>query len=107
MLRAAIAIAVGLATVPAYAQVLKCLDPEGKIEYRSSPCPADTREQVADAQNGKGETSAATPSTGVRRRTNISQERKLALDVAERYAAVARAARPQVPVQALPPPPGK
>ena len=102
MLRAAIAIAVGLATVPAYAQVLKCLDPDGKVEYRSSPCPADTREDVVDAQNGKGETSA-----GVRRRTDISQERKRALDVAERYAAVTRAARPQIPVQALPPPPGK
>jgi hypothetical protein len=107
MLRAAIAIAVALTTGPAYAQVLKCLDADGKIEYRTSPCPADTREDVVEARNGTDETSPGVTSAGVRRRTNISQERKQALDAAERYAAVARAARPQIPVQALPPPPGK
>jgi hypothetical protein len=107
MLRAAIALAVGLTTVPAYAQVLRCLDPEGKIEYRSSPCPADTRERVVDARSATDETSAGVTNTAVRRRTENSTERKRALDAAERYGAVARAARPQVPVEALPPPPGK
>lgn len=117
MLRAAIAIAIGLTTVPAYAQlpyaqVVRCVDADGKVEYRASPCPADAREQIVVAKTSTGETSvsepsAATPSAGVRRRAYISEERKQALDVAERYAAVARAARPQVQVQVLPPAAGK
>ena len=114
MLRAAIVIAVALTTVPAYAQapypqVLRCVDAEGKVEYRASPCPADTREQVVGAQNATGETNADSTNKGgtgpgISRRAYISPERKQALDVAERYAAVARAARPQVQVQVIPPP---
>ena len=122
MLRSAIAaIIVVLTTGPAYAQtpyaqVLRCVDADGNVEYRSSPCPAGAREGVvtarttssAEATTGEtstvgtsaGETSAAAP---IRRRAYISPERKEALDVAERYAAVARAARPQVQVQIIPP----
>jgi hypothetical protein len=112
MLRAAIVIAVALMTVPAYAQapypqVLRCVDADGKVEYRSSPCPADAREQVVGAQNATQEANAAVPHPGLQRRTNISQERRSALDAAERNAAVARAARPQVAVQVLPLPPAK
>jgi hypothetical protein len=99
--------------------VLKCLDREGKIEYRSSPCPADAQQDLVvakkstretstvDANAGEASASQTSAATPVRRRTNISQERRQALDVAERYAAVARAARPQVQVQVLPPPAGK
>ena len=122
MLRAAIAIAIGLTTVPAYAQlpyaqVVRCVDTAGKVEYRARPCPADAREQVVVAKTSTaehsagdtsvGEPSAATPNAGISRRPYISPERKQALDVAERYAAVARAARPQVQVQVLPPAAGK
>ena len=122
MLRAAIAaIVVVLTTVPAhaqtpYAQVLRCVDADGNVEYRSSPCPAGAREGVVTARTTSsaetstggttiGETSAAETSAvaPIRRRAYISPERKQALDVAERYAAVARAARPQVQVQVIPP----
>jgi hypothetical protein len=114
MLRAAIAIV--LTTVCAYAQapypqVLRCVDADGNVEYRASPCPADAREQVVGAQNATAETNADTnkgvTSPGISRRAYLSAERKQALDVAERYAAVARAARPQVQVQVLPPAAGK
>ena len=112
MLRAAITIAVALTTVPAYAQVpypqvLRCVDAEGKVEYRSSPCPADAREQVVGAQNATQDANAAVPHPGLQRRTNLSQERRSAVDAAERQAAAARAARPQVAVQVLPLPPAK
>ena len=126
MFRPAIAtIMVVLTTVPVYAQqpqqpwapVLRCIDAEGKVEYRATACPADSREKVVVAMTSTGEksasdtsvidASAATPNAGIRRRTNISEERKQALDVAERYAAEARAARPQVAVQVLPLPPAK
>jgi len=119
MFRAAIATAVALMTVPAYAQapyaqVLRCVDAEGKVEYRASPCPADAREQVVVARASTSETNAGDTSvvetsavTPVRRRTNISEERKQALDAAERSAAIARASRPQVAVQVLPLPPAK
>jgi hypothetical protein len=105
------AIAIVLTTLPAYAQapypqVLRCVDAEGKVEYRSSPCPPDAREQVVGAQNATPEANAAATNVGVRR-TYISQERRSALDAAERNAAVARAARPQVAVQVLPLPPAK
>jgi len=112
MLRAAIVITVALITVSAYAQapytqVLRCVDAEGKVEYRASPCPADSRQQVVGAQNATQEANAAVAHPGLQRRTNISQERRSALDAAERNAAVARAARPQVAVQVLPLPPAK
>ena len=112
MLRAAIAIAVVLTTAPAYAQapypqVLRCVDADGKVEYRASPCPADAREQVVGAQNATQEANAAVAHPALQRRTNISQERRSALDAAERQAAAERAARPQVAVQVLPLPPAK
>ena len=112
MLRAAIGFAIILTTVPAYAQlpyaqVLRCVDAQGKVEYRASPCPADAREQVVGAQNVTDETNKGVPGTGISRRAYLSPERRQALDVAERYAAVARAARPQVQVQVLPPSAGK
>ena len=112
MLRAAIGITVALITVPAHAQalypqVLRCVDAEGKVEYRASPCPADSRQQVVGAQNATQEANAAIAHPGLQRRTNISQERRSALDAAERNAAIARAARPQVALQVLPLPPAK
>jgi hypothetical protein len=120
MLRSLIALGLILTTVPAYpqspyAQVLRCVDAEGKVEYRASPCPADAREQVVVAKTSTSETNAGDTSVGgetsavppVRRRTNISEERKQALDASERYAAIARAARPQVALQVLPLPPAK
>ena len=119
MLRATITFAFVLTTVPAYAQVpwapvLRCVDSEGKVEYRASACPAEAREQVVVARTGTGETStgetSATETTAlapIRRRAYLSPERREALDVAERYAAAARAARPQVAVQVLPLPPAK
>ena len=112
MLRAFIAIAIVLTTVPGYAQapypqVLRCVDAEGKVEYRASPCPADSREQVVGAQNATDETNKGAPTPGISRRAYLSPERKQALDAAERYAAAARAARPQVAVQVLPLPPAK
>ena len=112
MLRAAIAFATVLTTVPAYAQlpwapVLRCVDAEGKVEYRASPCPADTSAQVVGGQSSTAQTTSdatnKVASPGISRRAYISPERKEALDVAERYAAVARAARPQVQVQVIPP----
>ena len=113
MLRALIAIGAVLTTVPAYAQspwapVLRCVDAEGKVEYRASPCPADTSAQVVGGQGSTAETSSegtnkSGTTVGISRRAYISPERKQALDVAERYAAVARAARPHVQVQVIPP----
>ena len=112
MFRVLIAIAVVLTTVPAYAQapypqVLRCVDAEGKVEYRSSPCPADAREQVIGAQNATDEPNKGVSTPTISRRAYVSPERKQALDAAERNAAVARAARPQVAVQVLPLPPAK
>ena len=120
MLRVAIAFAIVLTTVPAYAQlpwapVLRCVDAEGKVEYRASQCPADAREHVVGvhgAQSATAETNAdatnkGATTPGISRRAYLSPERKQALDAAERYAAAARAARPQVAVQVLPLPPAK
>ena len=104
MLRATIAVVVaGLATFPSCAEVLKCVDPDGKVEYRNSPCPAETRADAVDAQRVIDETN-----TGVRSRAENSKERKrVELNAVERQAAIARAARPQASVAALPPPPEK
>ena len=119
MLRALIALGIVLTPFPAYpqtpyAQVLRCVDAEGNVEYRASPCPANAREQVVVAKTSTGEANAGDTSVGetsavapVRRRTNISEERKQALDASERNAAIARAARPQVALQVLPLPPAK
>jgi uncharacterized protein DUF4124 len=103
MLRAAIALVVGLTTFPSYAQVFKCVDTSGNVEYRNSPCPAEAQADLIDAQNGTDEASP-----GVRRRAENSKERKrIELNAVERQAAIARAARPRTAVAALPPPPGK
>jgi len=41
MLRIAIALSLTCATVPAHAEISKCVDPAGKVEYRNSACPSE------------------------------------------------------------------
>ncbi len=53
MLRVAIALALsGVFTAPAFAQqIVKCTDPNGRIEYRNSACPSGTTREAVQISN--------------------------------------------------------
>ena len=102
MLRIAIALSLTCAIVPAHAEIFKCVDPAGKVEYRNSACPSGTQSAALDLPV------ATTGKTLEIRRS--SDERDLRRDAdskeIERPAAAPRA-RPSEPVNALPPAPAE
>jgi hypothetical protein len=59
--KAAIALVLMLAVVPAHGQLLKCISKDGKVEY-ASQCPAGTKEQVTGIKNTPGSPSPGTVS---------------------------------------------
>ena len=58
-MKAAIALVLMIAVVPAYGQLLKCISKDGKVEY-ASQCPAGTKEQVTGIKNTPGSSSPGT-----------------------------------------------
>ena len=101
MLRTAIAFSLTFAFIPAHAQIFKCVDPAGKVEYRNSACPSGTQSAALDMPVTTGKT------IEIRR---SSDERDLRRDAdskeIERPATAPRA-RPSEPVNALPPVPAE
>ena len=105
MLRVAIALAVALTTIPVYAQVFKCTDSSGNIEYRDAPCPADTAGTAMDssAQAASGHRADAdTP-----KEARPARKHKRPETVAVYSFRGPRSIPPPLPVAALPPPPPK
>ena len=97
MLRTAIALSFALATVPALAtEIQKCVDPDGKVEYRNSNCPTGTKSAALALPTTTGKTIEIRRSADDRevRREKETQE------ILERPAS-----RKGEPVNALPPPP--
>lgn len=60
-MKAAIALVLMLAVVPAHGQLLKCISKDGKVEY-AAQCPAGTKEQVTGIKNAPGSPSPGTAS---------------------------------------------
>ena len=105
MLRVAIALATALTTIPAHAQVFKCTDSSGGIEYRDAPCPAETSGAPIDipAQSTPGNRPDADASNEAR---PVRKHKRP--DVVARYSFPGpRSIPPPAPVAALPPPPQK
>ena len=102
MHRIAMAFSLTFAIVPAHADIFKCVDSAGKVEYRNSACPSGTQSAALDLPV------ASTGQTLEIRRS--SDERELRRDAdgkeIERPATAPRA-RPAEPVNALPPPPAE
>ena len=101
MLRIAIAFSVTFAIAPAHAEIFKCVDPAGKVEYRNSACPSGTQSAALELPVTTGKT------LEIRR---SSDERDLRRDsdgkAIERPANGSRP-RPAEPVNALPPAPAE
>jgi hypothetical protein len=99
MLRIAMAVSLTFAIVPAHAEIFKCVDSAGKVEYRNSACPSGTQSAALELPV------ATTGQTLEIRRS--SDERDLRRDadgkVIERPATAPRVP-PAEPVNALPPP---
>ena len=102
MLRIAMAFSLTCAIVPAHADIFKCVDSAGKVEYRNSACPSGTQSAALDLPvAGTGQT------LEIRRSSDESELRRdVGSKEIERPAAAPRA-RPVEPVNALPPPPEK
>ena len=102
MLRTAITFSLTLAIVPAHADIFKCVDPAGKVEYRNSACPSGTPSAALDlpvATTGKMlEIRRSSDERDLRRDTDSKE--------IERPATAPRV-RPSEPVNALPPPPAE
>jgi len=99
MLRTAIALSFALAALPAVAtEIQKCVDPDGKVEYRNSNCPTGTKSAalVLPVTTGKA--------IEIRRSSDDREQRreKETQEILERPAP-----RRSEPVNALPPPPAK
>lgn len=60
-MKAAIALALMLAVVPAHGQLLKCIGKDGRVEY-AAQCPAGTKEQATGIRNAPGSPSPGTTS---------------------------------------------
>ena len=102
MLRTVIAFSLTFAFVPAHAQIFKCIDPAGKVEYRNSACPSGTQSAALDLPV------AATGKTLEIRRSADDRDLRRDLDSKEiERPATAPRARPSEPVNALPPPPAE
>ena len=97
MLRTAIAFSITLAIAPVFAaDIHKCVDPAGKVEYRNSACPSGTQAALL-------ETPLATGKTIELRRS--SEDRELRREKETRDILDRPAPRKSEPVNALPPPP--
>ena len=108
MLRAAIAMSAAMAAIPAYAQIFKCIDPTGSVEYRQDSCPSETTaallpKHVAPAPDNANPISGsdaeninAAPPARVQKRRDT---------VAINSFPGPRSIPPALPVAALPPPP--
>jgi hypothetical protein len=59
--KAAIALVLMLAVVPAHGQLLKCIGAGGKVEY-ATQCPAGTKEQATGIKNAPGGPTTSTAS---------------------------------------------
>ena len=98
MLRTAIALSITLAATAAHAEIFKCIDPDGKVEYRNSTCPAGTQAAQLDTQVATGKT------IEIRR---SSEDRELRREKETKDILDRPAPRRPEPVNALPPPPDK
>ena len=108
MLRVAIALAVGLTAIPAQAQIFKCIDASGSVEYREDPCPAETTvtllpKTIAPApDNANPARSLDAENLNVARPAPVQKRRDA---VAINSFRGPRSIPPALPVAALPPPP--
>ena len=97
MLRTAIALSFALAALPAVAtEIQKCVDPDGKVEYRNSNCPSGTASAALDLRASTGKT------IEIRR---SSDDRELRREKETQEILGRPAPRRVEPVNALPPPP--
>jgi len=99
MLRTAIAISLTLAAIPAVAaDIFKCTDPSGKVEYRNSNCPTGTKSAALDMTVATGKI------LDIRRSSDQRVMPPETKEIPDRPAATL-APRPSEPVNALPPAP--
>ena len=101
MLRTAIALSLTFAFVPAHAEIFKCVDSAGKVEYRNSVCPSGSQSAALDLP---------VATTGQTLEIRRSDERDLRRDAdgkAIERPATAPRVPPAEPVNALPPPPAQ
>ena len=102
MLRIAMAFSLTCAIVPAHADIFKCVDSAGKVEYRNSACPSGTQSAALDLPvAGTGQT------LEIRRSSDEREPRRDAGGKEIERPATAPRARPVEPVNALPPPPAE
>jgi len=102
MLRIAIAFSLTLAIAPAHAEIFKCVDPAGKVEYRNSACPSGTQSAALEmpvATTGK--------TLEIRRSSDERDLRRDSDGKAIERPATAPRAKPAEPVNALPPAPAE
>ena len=98
MLRTAIALSLTFALVPAHAEIFKCVDSAGKVEYRNSVCPSGAQSAALDIPVAQG------PTLEIRRSADDREVRRE--PGIERPASTPRVP-PAEPVNALPPPPAQ
>jgi hypothetical protein len=99
MLRTAIAFSLTFAFVPAHAEIFKCIDPAGKVEYRNSACPSGTQSAALELP-----VVTAGRTLEIRRSSDDRDLRRDADSKEIERPAVTPRARPSEPVNALPPP---
>ena len=101
MIRTAIALSIILVATTAQAQIFKCIDPDGKVEYRNSACPSGTEAALLDTQ-------VAANNTIEIRRSSDDREMRRERQIREILSRPPAAQQPAKPVNALPPlPPEK
>ena len=105
MLPFALALVATLTTIPAYAQIFKCTDSSGAIEYRDAKCPAETTSTALDIPAQI--TSGSNPAANVPSEAPAAPKQKRTEMVAKYSFPGPRTIPPPLPVAALPPPPQK
>ena len=101
MIRTAIALSITLAATTAHAEIFKCIDPDGKVEYRNSACPSGTQAALLETQ-------VAANNTIEIRRSSEDRELRREKETREILNRPPAAQQPPKPVNALPPlPPEK
>lgn len=105
MFRVAIVLVAALTTMPTYAQIFKCTDSLGGIEYRDGPCPSQTSGTAIDIPTQTIRENRVNAEVPNELRTARTTKRP---DLVAKYSFPGpRSIPPSLPVAALPPPPPK